>query len=63
MSKIKDTDLDEQYVAFSLIDCENFITRLYEEELINIAEYEVMSNMINRISYRCGLKKVEEDEH
>lgn len=60
MEKIKNTNLDEQYVAFALIDSENFINRLYEEEIITTNEYEVMSNMFKKIGDRCSFKKEDE---
>ena len=57
MEKIKNTNLEVQYVAFALIDCETFITQLYKEKIITIGEYEVMSNIIKKIGKRCGLQK------
>lgn len=53
--KIKNTNLDEQYVAFALIDYETFIRNLYDERIIDKEEYQNMKNNGNKIAKRCGL--------
>lgn len=58
MYKIKGTNLDEQYVAFALIDYENFIRNLYDENIIDKEEYHNMQNNANKIAKRCGMVKV-----
>lgn len=55
MPKIPNTNLDEQYVAFALIDYEVFIKNLYDEQIIDKEEYQSMKNNSNKIAKRCGL--------
>ena len=57
IAKIPNTNLDEQYVAFSLIDYETFIKSLYDERIIDKEEYQNMKNNGNKIAKRCGLHK------
>jgi len=55
LAKIKNTNLDEQYVAFALIDYENFILNLRDEKIIDDEEYRSMKRNMNIIAKRCGL--------
>jgi hypothetical protein len=55
-AKIPGTDLDEQYVAFALIDHENFIRNLYVANIIDREEYHNMQRNANKIAQRCGFK-------
>ena len=52
--KIPGTNLDEQYVAFALIDHENFIRNLYDACIIDKQEYNNMKRNMNKIAKRCG---------
>lgn len=59
--KIPKTNLDEQYVAFALIDWENFLELAYINNIIATKEYEIMKKIICKITQRCGfIKEVEE---
>ena len=55
LAKIKNTNLDEQYVAFALIDYENFILNLRDEKIIDDEEYYSMKRNMGIIAKRCGL--------
>lgn len=52
--KIPGTDLDEQYVAFGLIDSENFISNLLKEKLITEDEYDNIHSFLLEVENRCG---------
>lgn len=54
--KISGTNLDEQYVAFALIDHKTFIKNLYDAHIINKQEYQNMKKNANKIAQRCGLQ-------
>lgn len=54
-SRIPGTNLEEQYVAFALIDHETFIRDLYEAKIISKGEYHNMKNNASKIAKRCGL--------
>lgn len=57
--KIPGTNLDEQYVAFALIDHENFIRSLYDAKIIDKQEYHNMQSNMSKIAKRCGIQKGE----
>ena len=55
--KIKNTDIDEQQAAFTLIDFSNLIDALYRNEKIDHDEYRVFQDTIDCVEKICGLKK------
>lgn len=52
--KIPGTDLDEQYVAFTLIEQKNFFYKLLKEKLLTQDEYNNIFSFLMEIENRCG---------
>lgn len=56
MTKISETNLDKQYVAFAIIDWENFLEAAHTNNIISTEEYEKMKKDVEKIAQRCELK-------
>lgn len=56
MDRIVGTTLDEQYVAFSLIDAHNLMKSLCKEGIINKSEYSKVNSFLKTIENRCGFQ-------
>ena len=54
MDKVKGTNLDEQFVAFGLMDMENFAAELKKENIIDDIEFGQITNLVAIIEKRCG---------
>lgn len=55
--KIPGTDLDEQYVAFALIEQKNFFYKLLKEKLLTQDEYHNIFSFLMEIENRCGFNQ------
>lgn len=54
LEKIKGTNLDEQFVAFGLMDMENFAAELKKEKIIDDIEFKQITDLVSVIEKRCG---------